>query len=107
MPRKPGTSANGFTKKCQPNSHIGRLQIAHLVSEAANSPLPDSIQRFNDFNCEFSFFFSPENDDTINQGIDMLQCSTQICQTTRSERLSYSKFLNIIENMQLKSQDYI
>lgn len=67
MPRKPGTSANGFTKKCQPNSHIGRLQIAHLVSEAANSPLPDSVQRFNDFNCEFSFFFSPEIQSCIQQ----------------------------------------
>ena len=57
MPRKPGTSANGFTKKCQLNSHIGRLEIAHLVSEAATSPLPDSVQRFNDFNCEMSFSF--------------------------------------------------
>ena len=73
MPGKPGTSANGFTKKCQPNSHIGRLEIAHLVSEAAASPQPDSVQRFNDFNCNWCFFFSLENNDAINQGIDMLQ----------------------------------
>lgn len=107
MPRKPGTSANGFSKKCQLNSHIGRLEIAQLVSETATSPLPDSVQRFNDFNCEFSFFFSPENDDAINQGIEMPQCSTQICQAI-DRNSSYTRlFLNKIENMQLKLQDCI
>lgn len=58
MPRKPGTSANGFTKKCQPNSHIGRLEIAQLVSEAATSPQPDSVQRFNDFAVIGVFLFT-------------------------------------------------
>lgn len=58
MPGKPGIRAIELSKKCQPNSHTGRLEIAHLVSEAPDSPRPDSVQRLNDFNCDC--FFSSE-----------------------------------------------